>query len=494
MSIHGFMDQNGQIQKYDYTDLENKPTIPAEVLIDDTLTEEGQAADAKAVGDALDNITIPVDPTLTQQGAAADAKAVGDAIDNIDSGLSPAAKQALLEIFQHVAYIDEHGQDYYDALEIALAGGQSYTITVNLTGCTSSNTATSIIEGHTYSTIITASSGYTLEGATVVATMGGQTVTGFYNNGTISIPNVTGDLVITVTATSSVASISAVFTQGSATVYDTDSLDTLRQYLVVTATYSDSTTATVTDYTLSGTLAEGISTITASYGGKTANFAVVVSAEPYIPAEYQQVEYLQILQSNSSNGVYFNTNKKFTSSMTTATFRSSFQNIANANMTDGQRVLSAPQNGQSQVGWALYVSNTHQKLVSWALSPGAAIDVSVEDSYLQYNLVATYTSNKVTIQQIGVGEEVSFSGTMRNCRNTNIGVFGTYGQQFLFNGKIFYAQVEEDGVMILDLVPCVRKSDDAIGFYDRVDNVFISPATVGTGTLSMLTAGPNVGV
>lgn len=180
MSIHGFVDQNGQIQKYDYDDLENKPTIPAEVLIDDTLTEEGQAADSKAVGDA---------------------------ISNIEPGLSSAAKQALLEIFQHVAYIDEHGQDYYDALEIALAGGQSYTITVNLTGCTSSNTATSIIEGHTYSTIITASSGYTLEGATVAATMGGQTVTGFYNNGTISIPNVTGDLVITVTASSSVAEL-----------------------------------------------------------------------------------------------------------------------------------------------------------------------------------------------------------------------------------------------------------------------------------------------
>ena len=282
MSIHGFMDQNGQIQKYDYNDLENKPTIPAEVLIDDTLTEEGQAADAKAVGDALDNITIPVDSTLTQQGTAADAKAVGDAINDIEPGLSSAAKQALLEIFQHVAYIDEHGQDYYDALENALAGGQSYTITINLTGCTSSNAATSIIEGHTYSTIITASSGYTLEGATATATMGGQTVTGFYNNGTISIPNVTGNLVITVTASSPVASVSAVFTQGQNVIYTNDSLDSLRQYLVVTATHSDSTTATVTDYTLSGTLGEGTRTITVSYGGKSDTFNVACTVKGYL--------------------------------------------------------------------------------------------------------------------------------------------------------------------------------------------------------------------
>lgn len=282
MSIHGFVDQNGQVQKYDYNDLDNKPTIPTQVVIDDTLTEEGQAADAKAVGDALDNITIPVDSSLTQQGAAADAKAVGDAINDIEPGLSSAAKQALLEIFQHVAFIDENGQDYYDALENALAGGQTYIITLNLTGCESSNTATSIIEGYTYLTTITASSGYTLEGATATATMGGQTVTGFYNNGTISIPNVTGDLVITVTASSPVVSISAVFTQGQNVVYTNDSLDSLRQYLVVTATYSDSTTGEILNYELSGTLQEGTATITASYGGKTDTFTVTCTVKGYL--------------------------------------------------------------------------------------------------------------------------------------------------------------------------------------------------------------------
>lgn len=72
-------------------------------------------------------------------------------------------------------------------------------------------------------------------------------------------------------------SISAVFTQGNNVVYDTDSLDTLKQYLVVTATYDDSTTANVSAYTLSGTLAVGTSTITVSYGGKTTTFNVTVT-------------------------------------------------------------------------------------------------------------------------------------------------------------------------------------------------------------------------
>jgi hypothetical protein len=46
---------------------------------------------------------------------------------------------------------------------------------------------------------------------------------------------------------------------------------------VVTANYSDGTSETVTDYTLSGTLAEGTSVVTVSYGGKTDTFSVTVS-------------------------------------------------------------------------------------------------------------------------------------------------------------------------------------------------------------------------
>lgn len=71
-------------------------------------------------------------------------------------------------------------------------------------------------------------------------------------------------------------SISAVYTQ-SGTVYDIDSLDDLKEDLVVTASYDDGTSATVTDYTLSGELTEGTSVISVSYGGKTTTFNVTVT-------------------------------------------------------------------------------------------------------------------------------------------------------------------------------------------------------------------------
>ena len=49
--------------------------------------------------------------------------------------------------------------------------------------------------------------------------------------------------------------------------------------IVVTATYSDGSKATVTDYTLSGTIAEGSNKITVSYGGKFTTITVIGYAE-----------------------------------------------------------------------------------------------------------------------------------------------------------------------------------------------------------------------
>ena len=197
------------------------------------------------------------------------------------SGITDGIRTALLQLASKVAYTDANGQDYYDDLYAALYD-TTWQVSNTLTHCSSSNAATSVTKNGSYSATITAASGYTLTGATVSITMGGTDITSTaYSNGTISIASVTGALVISISAAAkTVSSIAAVYTQ-SGTVYDTDSLDSLKADLVVTATYSDTTTATVpsADYTLSGTLTVGTSTITVSYGGKTTTFNVTVSAK-----------------------------------------------------------------------------------------------------------------------------------------------------------------------------------------------------------------------
>ena len=58
--------------------------------------------------------------------------------------------------------------------------------------------------------------------------------------------------------------ISVVYTQGDTVIYDIYKLSSLNANLVVTVFYKDGTSARTTDYTLSGTIAAGTSTITAT--------------------------------------------------------------------------------------------------------------------------------------------------------------------------------------------------------------------------------------
>ena len=156
----------------------------------------------------------------------------------------------------------------------------SCSIANSLIGCTTTNNATSVTEGDAYSATITASAGYTLAGAQVEITMNEVDITSsVYSNGAISIAEVTGNLIITVTAQAvALSSISAVYTQTEA-VYTTDNLNSLKNSLVVTAHYSDGSEAEIAaaNYTLSGTLSVGTSTITVTYSEQTTTFAVTVT-------------------------------------------------------------------------------------------------------------------------------------------------------------------------------------------------------------------------
>lgn len=196
----------------------------------------------------------------------------------LNVGLTNEVKQALLTIAQKVAYIDEHGQDYYNALYSALYP-PAVLLSINAIFTQGSAvvydsdsldvlrqylTVTGLFDDYTTDTI----QGYSLSGT---LTAGTSTITVSYGGKTATFGVEVTHRVWAVT------SIDAVFTQGSAVIYDNDPLDVLREYLVVTATYENSSTAVVTSYSLSGTLTVGTSTITASFGGKTDTFTVTVT-------------------------------------------------------------------------------------------------------------------------------------------------------------------------------------------------------------------------
>nr|DAZ34311.1 MAG TPA: Concanavalin A-like lectin/glucanase superfamily protein [Caudoviricetes sp.] len=98
-----------------------------------------------------------------------------------------------------------------------------YTVTNNLTECTSNNSDTSIQEGNSYTATITPTEGYAINSASI--TMGGTDITSsVYNNGNINISNVTGNIVITITCIRAVA----VVTDGlKKSIYDSTSSSTI---------------------------------------------------------------------------------------------------------------------------------------------------------------------------------------------------------------------------------------------------------------------------
>ena len=97
---------------------------------------------------------------------------------------------------------------------------KKYTVTNDLTNCTNSNNTTTIDENSMYSATITADDGYTLSDVNV--TMGGADISStVVSDGVITINSVTGNIVITATATT-VTSPNLVFQVNSASMNTAD--------------------------------------------------------------------------------------------------------------------------------------------------------------------------------------------------------------------------------------------------------------------------------
>ncbi len=88
-----------------------------------------------------------------------------------------------------------------DELDLTLGVYRSFSVTNTLTNCTTSNSSITTGECSIYSATITATSGYTLTGASVSITMNGVDITSTaYNNGSITISGVSGNIVIVISA------------------------------------------------------------------------------------------------------------------------------------------------------------------------------------------------------------------------------------------------------------------------------------------------------
>lgn len=342
-------------------------------LIQQAIDSTSPTVIAETVSDWLDeHITNPTNPaidtSLSVAGAAADAKATGDAIAAIEQGggdgLTEDIKQALLQLAQKVAYIDENGQDYYDDLYDALYPPIVVTaITLN-TNSLSFATLNSTQQLTATTTPVGGEITWSSSNTSVATVSQTGVVTAIaYGNATITATSGSVSATCSVSiAQATVTSISAVYTQ-SGTVYDTDSLDSLKSDLVVTATWSNSSTSTVasTDYTLSGTLTEGTSTITVSYSGKTTTFTVTVTHDTRIV--YNNFGY--------TDGKYFSAySKNITDSETSS--------ITDFIDTQGASVMVLPETETDfQIGFYTTADASTKALASTRINYLSSFDVPI---------------------------------------------------------------------------------------------------------------------
>lgn len=128
-------------------------------------------------------------------GTGVELFATGDVVGYVDENNNIVVKGGLAEGTYSVKYEMTDGTTV-DIGELVVDNSVYYSVTNNLTQCTNSNSATKVIGGQSYSTTITANSGYELK--TVVVTMDGTDITSSAAiGGNISIEEVTGDIVIT---------------------------------------------------------------------------------------------------------------------------------------------------------------------------------------------------------------------------------------------------------------------------------------------------------
>ena len=209
-------------------------------------------------------------------------------LDGLGDGVPTEVRQALLTLLQSAAYAETGLTD-----EVAVIASWAAIVTA-----ISLNQSSISINGANTSQLVatTTPTGGAVTWAssdTSVATVSSNGLVTGIGNGTATITASCGDkkatCSVTVSGFATLTGITATYTQ-SGTVYNTDTLDSLKSDLVVTAAYSDSTTRTLSDsdYTLSGTLEVGTSAITVSYGGETTTFNVTVSDSTVITPTYTQ--------------------------------------------------------------------------------------------------------------------------------------------------------------------------------------------------------------
>lgn len=145
-------------------------------------------------------IYIFVNGSPVGSGIQQSAGVEGDVFGYVDENNTIVLNGKLADGTYKLKYEMENGTTV-DIGNMVLDTNVYYSVTNNLTNCTINNSVKSVVEGGSYSAVISANDGFELKSVSV--TMGGSPVT--VSGGVINISNVTGNIIITAVAEEIVA-------------------------------------------------------------------------------------------------------------------------------------------------------------------------------------------------------------------------------------------------------------------------------------------------
>ena len=273
------------------------------------------------------------------------------------------------------------------------------------------------------------------------------------------------------------SSISADFEQGSAVIYEGSDLSAIKQYLTVTGTYTyqgNTIITEITDYTLSGSLTEGTCTITVTYQSKTTTFTVEVTST--FPSEYQKVEYIG---ASGTQGIIFDDIQEYNATLIEPYTYDIDCQFDEWNSASNSNIVAAFSSNPGQ--WFGYMHSIDK--IAMGSSSGCYFDDNKKLERHSYHY-AVLNGNGVITRDDGV----SISREIVSGKKYNFALFGTsdyiisVANDLGFNGKIYDFSISKNGTEIHHLVPCYRKSDDVIGFYDVITDTFYTNAGSGNFT------------
>jgi hypothetical protein len=230
----------------------------------------------------------------------------------------------------------------------------------------------------------------------------------------------------------------------------TDSINALTRYANSVTGASDQT------------LSEAVATLASGYGGGGGR----------LPSSYQEVTFVGVW-----NNCYFDLGDI---SVNTGIHISYL--ISKRNHTNGPHIAST---NNDLFVFCSRSASTLLKLGGTEISPSKGN----EQGYITEVNYNTNGDGQYSIEwDAGSATSTITKGTLTTGRLYMFAYgMGLTNTQWQFNGYVYEFELYDGGVLARKFIPCYRKSDNVIGFYDIINDTFIT--TIGSGTL---TKGMNV--